>query len=309
MQSGWTAEQLYGIQKMMLDGGFQLATPQELQNFVSLGRELGRGAFGITRRGDMKVAVKIVEIQPTISPEQLQLAIQEAQLLRHLAGIPEAVTLYDVYFNTVKPELIFLMEYLPGGSLSKHTAFSLGMTDEQVMKYIAVPLINGLAKIHSRGIRHRDIKGDNIMYNHGRLPAVKYIDFGLGCKDICVGIGGSKSHISPSIIEANATGRQLQDVEWVKADVFAVGVTLWEFLHGKNMYREGAGLTNEFSPKAYAEQLEFLKQNMGILQVEPQIAAQYPITTQYINMMLRPNDIVRPTAAELMMMISPQYQN
>ncbi len=86
-----------------------------------------------------------------------------------------------------------------------------------VIRYIK-SLITGLNELSQHNIVHRDIKPANIMLQRGEL---KYIDFGLTCfSDKCKGFAGSPEYIAPEGFKKDSVN------DWVKMDIFAVGVII-----------------------------------------------------------------------------------
>jgi serine/threonine-protein kinase len=92
-------------------------------------------------------------------------------------------------------------------------------------------MLGALAHAHGRGLLHRDVKPGNVMLTwENRRPRVVLIDFGLarlrdegpltaaGC---CM---GSPSYLAPERLLGRAYD--------ARADVYAVGVTLYEMLAG-----------------------------------------------------------------------------
>ena len=93
-------------------------------------------------------------------------------------------------------------------------------------------LCEALAHAHAAGVLHRDVKPENIMYRGpGRSGGVVLIDFGLArLRDdapltaigTCV---GSPSYVAPE--------RLMQRPDDHRADLYAVGVVLYEMLAGR----------------------------------------------------------------------------
>lgn len=132
----------------------------------------------------------------------------------------------------------YVMEYLVGPSLAaalkKHpTGFRMDMALN-----VAIELLRGLEDIHERGIVHCDIKPDNVILHHerGRM-IVKIIDFGVmlvldGARDR-EPWAGTPSYSAPEQIE--------ERVVTPRADLFAVGLVLFEMLTGRRPYEAFGG--------------------------------------------------------------------
>lgn len=90
-----------------------------------------------------------------------------------------------------------------------------------------ISLLESIVYIHSKGIVHRDIKGENVMFDK---KSVYLVDFGFACtpgrsKDMlldCKGVKGTELYMPSDIDEHYNPG--------FGVDVFAVGVLMAQFL-------------------------------------------------------------------------------
>lgn len=77
-----------------------------------------------------------------------------------------------------------MLQYCPYGSvtdLAKATKSKGGRLSEDVIAYIMREVLAGLIYLHSSGVLHRDIKGQNVLFTG--TARVKLIDFG-NCSEI-----------------------------------------------------------------------------------------------------------------------------
>ncbi|HYY76244.1 MAG TPA: serine/threonine-protein kinase [Gaiellaceae bacterium] len=116
-----------------------------------------------------------------------------------------------------------LRELLRGGGLDDATAVEAG---SQVLE--------ALAHAHGKGVVHRDVKPANVILEEGEAVSVRLLDFGLARIDhadtlTAVGdVPGTLGYIAPERLAGHeATGA---------ADVWAVGVLLWEALAGRHPF-------------------------------------------------------------------------
>src|SRR5687767_4526619 len=139
--------------------------------------ELGRGGMATVYRAhdpssNREVAIKV------LPPEMLHNLVTRARFKRELKLIaslehPAIVPVYDVGEDNDQP--FFVMRYMSGGSLAamiKRERFSL--SDAAV---IIERLASALDHAHSKGIIHRDIKPDNVLFDAGNNPYLS--DFGV----------------------------------------------------------------------------------------------------------------------------------
>jgi hypothetical protein len=116
-----------------------------------------------------------------------------------------------------------LREHLRGGGLDDATAIEA-----------AAQVLEALAHAHAKGIVHRDVKPANVILEQGGDVSVRLLDFGLAQLDeaeplTAVGdVPGTLGYIAPErLAGGDATGA---------ADVWSVGVLLWEALAGRHPF-------------------------------------------------------------------------
>jgi serine/threonine protein kinase len=152
-------------------------------SLLTLGKEIGRGAEGVVRKGTYDgngVAVKVATLTmlgsiPMI--KMLSLAMSEAKLMLSLRH-PNVVQMYGVSVNyaDIAVEVCTILE-LCQCSLQEHLTppnAQLGWTAKaELCKGVAA----GMAYIHGQGIIHRDLKVGNVLITKDGTP--KIADFGL----------------------------------------------------------------------------------------------------------------------------------
>ena len=91
-------------------------------------------------------------------------------------------------------------------------------------------MLDGLAHAHANGIVHRDVKPANVLLAEEAALSVRLLDFGLALDaeaETLTAVGdvpGTLAYISPERLPGEEAGPA--------ADVWAVGVLLWEALAG-----------------------------------------------------------------------------
>lgn len=158
-----------------------------VENGYRFVRTLGAGSFGTTFLAiqistGKKVAIKVFGDEDNKMTRSKLAGIMEDWVWekKMLAALleecyPFAVCIIDSYIKNTIPRLV--MDFVSGQSLTKklfETKFP--RPDDNLLK----DLVNGIKIIHSHGIVHEDIKGDNIIYDND-LKIWRYIDFGLAC--------------------------------------------------------------------------------------------------------------------------------
>src|SRR5436305_5306045 len=131
-------------------------------------------------------------------------------------------------------------EYVPGRTLRE--ALRAGAIDDRAALEVAAQISDALAHAHARGIVHRDVKPSNVLLaQHSDLRSesidVRLLDFGLAQMaefDTLTALGdvpGTLAYISPERLQGNTATSA--------ADVWAVGVLLWEALAGEHPFWGG----------------------------------------------------------------------
>jgi serine/threonine-protein kinase len=205
-----------------------------------LERLLGVGGMGAVYEAvhigvERRFAVKIMKREAADAPDSAHRFMQEAKaaaFIRH----PNIVDVFDVG-ATDDGSLYMVMELLSGRSL--HAALNDGPLTIELAATIACEMLRALASAHKAGIVHRDIKPANVFLletNDGGI-GVKLLDFGVakfaqeGTPAVTQSgaIVGSPLYMAPEQVMAE------RDVDG-RADVWAVGATLFEMLTGRPVH-------------------------------------------------------------------------
>lgn len=112
------------------------------------------------------------------------------------------------------------------------------MSWPEVVCWIGARLAEALDHAHAQGVLHRDIKPANVLLTAEGLP--RLADFNVGCASKVEGagpaafFGGSLAYMSPEHLEAfnPALSRPVESLDG-RADLYSLGVLLWELLTGE----------------------------------------------------------------------------
>src|SRR6266516_4132139 len=127
-------------------------------------------------------------------------------------------------------------EYVPGQTLRQ--ALRAGVLDDAAAVEAAAQVLEGLAHAHARGIVHRDIKPSNVLIAESEELSVRLLDFGLAQlaeEETLTATGdvpGTLAYVPPERLAGESGGPA--------ADVWAVGVLLWESLSGWHPFWNGS---------------------------------------------------------------------
>ncbi|WP_259313343.1 serine/threonine-protein kinase [Capillimicrobium parvum] len=202
-----------------------------------LGRRLGAGGFGTVwlaqdERLNRPVALKRIPLDDG-DPERAEREAQAAARLSH----PGIVTLYET--GSDEEACYLVSEFVRGATFGELLAE--GALSDRDIVVIGASLCEALAHAHARGVIHRDVKPGNIMVSDqaaSGTPAAKICDFGIA--RIVGGealtrtgdVVGTLAYMAPE----QAEGKRITGA----ADVYALGLVLYEALSGVNPIR-GAG--------------------------------------------------------------------
>ena len=181
------------------------------------------------------VAIKVLLPHVSTDPGQLNRFADEARTAGAL-NHANLVTIHDVGEHNGVPFLV--SECLEGQSLRQRISAGPIRVDEVVA--MALGIARGLGAAHLRGIVHRDLKPENIFVRAD--GGVKILDFGLAKLQLAPGAASDSVHAVSSVIAGTAGYMAPEQVcgEAVdaRADLFSLGVMLYEMLAGEHPFRK-----------------------------------------------------------------------
>jgi serine/threonine-protein kinase len=188
---------------------------------------IGGGAMGIVYRArdmllDRDVALKFIAASIGRDPDARGRFLREARAASALDH-PNICTVHEIA-ATGDGQLFMVMPAYDGETLKARIA--RGPIPEQESLDIAEQVTRALAVAHRAGIVHRDVKPANVFITKDGI--VKLLDFGLARSGTTAsetgGLRGTVAYMSPEVV----SGRKAD----ARADVWAVGVVLFEMLAG-----------------------------------------------------------------------------
>lgn len=231
------------------DGGFSV-------NQYQVGKLLGAGAYGEVRLASdtagKQYAVKCLsrsflkkqrefvksgggrpKIKTALQDVQREIAIMKKTEHKNLVKMVEAIDIEN------KDQMFIILEFIQGGQSmyynsekKEYACKGGGVYSEDRAKGLYRDLVEGLRYLHAQLIIHRDLKPENLLLTED--GTLKLADFGIaqkldvdGTKSMSVTqMKGTFQFMSPEMIKE-------QKYDGFKVDIWASGVCLYIFLHGK----------------------------------------------------------------------------
>lgn len=211
-----------------------LVVGAELDGRYRLERMLAHGGMSEVwvarhRLLERRVALKFMRVA---GADARKLLLDEAKILASLRH-PAIVEVYDC--GLLEGEVPYLaMELIEGESLRERIAREGPMPARVAVRMLA-PIARGLHAAHERGVVHRDVKPENILCVRGEGSPVKLIDFGISRLDHGergpIDIAGTPAYMAPEQARGERCDR--------RADLWALGVTLYELMTGDPPFEGG----------------------------------------------------------------------
>jgi serine/threonine-protein kinase len=208
--------------------------PRTIGNF-KIERELGKGGMGVVligRHASLERLAVLKRLRPelAVSDELVERFAREA---RSAAAVhhQNVVAVYD--WISWRGEHYIAQEYVDGIDL-RAALKELGAVPWRAAALVGLELARGLEAIHARGIVHRDLKPANVLL--GRNGDVKIADFGIALDANGDGLTrpGTTIGTPPYVAPEQILGERVDP----RADLFALGVVLYELLAGIPPFRE-----------------------------------------------------------------------
>jgi serine/threonine-protein kinase len=200
-------------------------------------QKIGKGAFGTVLLMEDKVVdeqLVLKFLNPNVSQdeEMMKRFVHELRYSRKITH-RNVIRIYDFLF--IRGNYAISMEYFPSHTLGNEVnekPLPLG----KAVRY-AADIATGMAVAHQSGIIHRDLKPANVLIDQAGL--LKIVDFGVAAAQqqgdtqlTKTGyVIGSPKYMAPEQI----LGKKVDE----RADIYSLGVILYEMLTGEPPYHRG----------------------------------------------------------------------
>ena len=173
-----------------------------------------------------EVAIKVMSSPLQQSVNSIKRFAQEVEVIAHLQH-PQIIPVYD--FGELDDQIYIVMAYIRGGTLADRIDQAPnGLPNQKIIRLLDL-IAEGLDYAHAKGIVHRDLKPNNILIDESGHPYIA--DFGLA--KLTEGkieltntmMTGTAAYMAPEIAQSGKSTK--------RADVYAIGIILFEMLTGK----------------------------------------------------------------------------
>jgi hypothetical protein len=203
---------------------------EALADEYELIEELGRGGMAVVYRAKEKqlereVAIKVLPFSLSFDAEFVERFEREARTAAALEH-PNIIPIYRVGHSG--KVAYFVMKLLRGKSLSGLLA-ERGRLDAEEIRGLLIQAAGALGHAHKRGIVHRDVKPDNIMFDE--FGGAIMTDFGIAKAVSGQGLTGTGMSIGTPHYMSPEQARA-QDLDG-RCDIYSLGVVAYQCLTGR----------------------------------------------------------------------------
>ncbi|XP_057416675.1 calcium-dependent protein kinase 2-like [Lotus japonicus] len=203
---------------------------EDIKNHYTLGKELGRGQFGVTylctenSTGNFYACKSILK-RKLVSKADKEDMKREIHIMQHLSGQSNIVEFKGAYEDRYSVHLV--MELCAGGELFDRI-IAQGHYSERAAASICRAIVNVVHICHFMGVLHRDLKPENfLLSSKDDGAALKATDFGLSVfieeGKVYRDMVGSAYYVAPEVLR-RSYGKEI--------DIWSAGIILYILLSG-----------------------------------------------------------------------------
>jgi eukaryotic-like serine/threonine-protein kinase len=229
------AEQMAGPQKLDIT---TMKPGDIIEGRYKFVEKIGKGAFGtVLLMEDTVVDERLILkfLNPNVSEDEeiMKRFVHELRYSRKITH-HNVIRIYDFLF--IQGNYAISMEYFPSHTLGSEVVGEKPMPLPRALGF-GIDICTGMEVAHAQGIVHRDLKPANVLINNEGL--LKIVDFGVAAAQregdtqlTKTGyVIGSPKYMAPEQI----LGKKVDQ----RADVYALGVILYEIMTGVPPYARG----------------------------------------------------------------------
>ena len=200
--------------------------------------KIGKGAFGTVLLMEDTVVeerliLKFLNANVSSDEEMMKRFVHELRYSRKITH-KNVIRIYD--FLNIRGLYAISMEYFPSHTLGGEIVNEKPVELKRAVKF-GIDIATGMAVAHQAGIVHRDLKPANVLIDNSGL--LKIVDFGVAAAQSQTDtqltktgyVIGSPKYMAPEQI----LGKKVDE----RADIYSLGVILYELISGVPPYSRG----------------------------------------------------------------------
>lgn len=281
---------------------------QTLEDRYLVKGHLGRGGMGVVYRVEhlmMKKELALKLLLPGLG-QSGEIAARFEREAEAAARLSHANIISVTDFGKLADGRLFMaMELLHGPSLADvigagEARRSLGVTRSL---HIARQILRALEHAHRAGVVHRDLKPDNIVLveQDGDVDTVKLLDFGIA--KLSSGDGNNEQALTQAGLiygtpEYLSPEQALGEPADARADLYAVGIILYEMLAGQRPFRADSKLA--------LVSMHITEQAIPVVDAAPDVEIPHVISAAVERAMAKSRDERWQDAAAFLDALDPQ---
>jgi WNK lysine deficient protein kinase len=202
--------------------------------YIRFNEEIGRGSSKIIYKAidvfNMKEVVwNSISITPSMKCEEKKRIVTEINLLKTIKH-ENVLKIYNSWYNKDKKEVVFITEYMIGGSLNDFIQKYKHFKPKHIQNW-CIQILKGLEYLHENQIIHGDIKLENI-FICGETSQICIGDFGLS-------INKSQTNTKSCLGTPEMMAPEIYSGEYDESiDIYAFGMCLLEMYTMEKPYYE-----------------------------------------------------------------------
>lgn len=176
------------------------------------------------------VFIKEIDISIGDQKDALRLAEEEAKAMIEVGRkSPHVPVVYEYFYERSSRMFYIVMQLIVGKTLTETMKENTGRSKQDINRFLKnlSDVCDVLQLMYRYGYYHKDIKPDNIMISADREARTYLIDFGSTVKRLALYNDGTLDYRAPEM------SQKMASADCTRADVFSLGVILYEFFTGK----------------------------------------------------------------------------